>query len=302
MINAKTSFRNEEEMRAYINEAETLYNDQLSLAAEYILSQREHRIVTLSGPSCSGKTTTGKKLIERLSRMGQRVHLVSLDDFFLPRDLLLARAADNGGKIDFDSPNTLDYASLSSVIADIRANRAVTLPKFSFLTGKREGEETVIPQENDLFLFEGIQAVYPEVTSLLKNREGVSVFARVNRSIALGERVFEPNEIRLFRRLVRDYHFRGASASFTLDLWQSVRENEEKHIFPNALECDIYIDSTLSYEIMALYPLLKTVLLSLPPESPHNGMAKKIIAALDKYEPIKKGLIPQDSVSREFLG
>ncbi len=302
MIQAKTSFQNDEEMRAYILEAETLYNDRLSEAAAYILSQKEHRIITLSGPSCSGKTTTGRKLIERLFAVGERVHLVSLDDFFLPRDLLLSRAADNGGKIDFDSPNTLDYEALSSVIADIRAGRTVRLPKFSFLTGKREGEETVIPKENDLFLFEGIQAVYPEVTSLLKNQEGVSVFARVNRAIALGEQIFQPNEIRLFRRLVRDYHFRGASAAFTLDLWQSVRENEEKHIFPHAKDCDIYIDSTLAYEIMALYPLLKTVLRSLPPASHHNAMAQKIISSLDPYEPIKKGLIPQDSVSREFLG
>ncbi len=301
MIQVKTSFQSEDEMRAYIHEAEALYDGQLSRAAERILDGREHRVVTLSGPSCSGKTTTGKKLIERLSRMGLRVHLVSLDDFFLPRDLLLARAAENGGKIDFDSPATLDYASLFGVIDAIRENRTVTLPKFNFVSGKREGEETVIPTGKDIFLFEGIQAVYPEVTSLLTSG-GVSVFAEVNGSLRLGERVFSPNEIRLFRRLVRDYHFRGASASFTLDLWQSVRENEEKHIFPNAKACDIYIDSTLSYEIMALYPYLKDVLLSLPPASPHNAMAKELIATLDHYEPIKKGLIPPDSVSREFLG
>ena len=301
MIQAKTSFQNDEEMRAYIFEAETLYNDQLSEAAAYILSQKEHRIITLSGPSCSGKTTTGRKLIERLSAMGERVHLVSLDDFFLPRDLLLSRAADNGGKIDFDSPNTLDYEALSSVIADIRASRTVRLPKFSFLTGKREGEETVIPQENDLFLFEGIQAVYPEVTEHIH-----CGYKRVQISVATDVEVngkfFTSRQIRFLRRMIRDAKFRCAPPEVTFEMWKGVSENEDLHIMPFAGKYDIELDSYMEYEPFMIKNQVEALLKSVNPSYKFYHKAEEILAKIKDFFEISPEYLPDKSVYHEFLG
>ncbi len=301
MVRARTVFEGESDKRAYVAACEADYEADLSEAVRRTIAS-DCRIVTLSGPTCSGKTTTAKKLISEFSEAGRSVHVVSIDDFYLDRDVLLRRAEATGGRIDFDSPTTIDMEAFGEAVADILAEREARLPRFDFLSGKRTSYETVPPGDHDVFIFEGIQAIYPEVTAHFSGHAYCSVGAFAERGIMIGDAFFDRTELRLLRRLVRDYNFRGASPAFTLELWESVRANEELHILPYIDTVDVKIDSTLAYELSALKPYLLPLLAGLPAKHPFRGEARRIEEALSRIDEISKTYIPATSVYREFLG
>ena len=302
MIEARTVFGGETDKRAYVSECEASYEAALDAAVCRVLAIPDCRIVALSGPTCSGKTTTAKKLISEFSEAGAEVHVVSIDDFFYDRSLLLERAAAQGGRIDFDSPSTIDMEAFAAAVDDIFSGRPAHLPKFDFITGRRSGFTTVPPGEHDVYIFEGIQAIYPEVTVHFAGHRYVSVFAFAERGISLLDTHFDRVTVRLLRRLVRDFNFRGASPAFTLDLWESVRENEEKNILPYIGTADVVIDSTLGYELSALKPYLVPLLSSLPRSHSFYSEGQRIISVLSRIDEISKTYIPTTSVYREFLG
>ena len=300
MIEARTVFSGESDKREYVLSCEAAFEAALDDAVHRLLSVPDCRILLLSGPTCSGKTTTAKKLISEFSERGKKVAVISIDDFFYDRALLIERAA--GGRIDFDSPSTIDMEVFSLAVSDILSGKTARIPHFDFLSGRRDGYTEVEATENTVYLFEGIQAIYPEVTSLFCGHRTASVCAFAERGIRLGEDAFDRTELRLLRRLVRDHNFRGASPAFTLALWESVRENEEKNILPYIDGVDVRIDSTLGYEISVLKPYLLPLLATLSADNPFYEEAKRISAVLSRIDEIKKTYIPPTSVYREFLG
>lgn len=302
MIRAITDFSSEEEIRACIAQAEAGYRATLGAAARKILERGDCRVVTLSGPTCAGKTTTGKILTAALQKAGRHVTMISLDDFYLDRAVLLARAGERGGEIDFDSPDTLDYDCLSGAMAEILSGRPVHLPCFDFKAGARTGERLITPSEEDVYIIEGIQAVYPEVVDCIGDGARIGVFAMVMQEIEAEGRTFSAEEIRFFRRLVRDSLFRGADPAFTARLWQSVRKNEEKNVLPYAAGCDIRIDTTMAYELSALRPFLCPLLAALPEETPQARLAKESLPVLERVPGFDPSFLPSDSLYREFLG
>lgn len=302
MIKARTVFDGEADKRAYVAECEAGYEAALDDAVRRVLAVPDCRIVTLSGPTCSGKTTTARKLISEFSEAGRRVHVVSIDDFYFDRSLLIERANEAGTPIDFDSPSTIDMEAFGEAVAAILSGRPARVPRFDFPSGRRVAVETVEPDGHDVYIFEGIQAIYPEVTTHFAGHSYVSVAAFAERGITLGEIDIDRTELRLLRRLVRDYNFRGASPVFTLGLWESVRANEELHILPYMDRVDIRIDSTLAYELSALKPYLAPLLASLPTTHPFVTRARELRTALSRIDEISKTYIPKTSVYREFLG
>ena len=300
MIEARTVFSGEDDKRAYVALCEAAFEAALDEAVQRLLAIPACRIVLLSGPTCSGKTTTAKKLISEFSERGKTVAVISIDDFFYDRAVLIDRA--KGGRIDFDSPTTIDMEALSLAVSDILGGRAARLPRFDFRTGRREGYTEVACDENTVYLFEGIQAIYPEVTALFSGYPTASVCTFAERGIRLGDESFDRTKLRLLRRLVRDYNFRGASPAFTLSLWESVRDNEEKHILPYIDSVDVRIDSTLGYEISVLKPYLLPLFASLPRDNPFYPEGQRISSILHRIDEISKTYIPATSVYREFLG
>lgn len=302
MIKARTVFDGEADKRTYVARCEEGYEAALDEAVRRVLAVSGLRIVTLSGPTCSGKTTTARKLIDEFSAIGRTVHVISIDDFFYDRGLLLEWAAARGGRIDFDSPATIDMETLGRVVADVLAGRPTSVPRFDFRTGKREEYLPLSPSPRDVYIFEGIQAIYPSVRALFSGFPHLSVFTVAARGISLPDLEISPTELRLLRRLVRDYNFRGAAPVFTLDLWEGVRANEETHILPFAEREDITIDSTLGYELSALKPYLLPLLSSIPSEHRFAGRARELTEGLSRIDEISKTYIPTTSVFREFLG
>lgn len=302
MIEARTVFDGESDKRAYVTLCESDYEAALDMAVRRALSATDCRIVTLSGPTCSGKTTTARKLISEFSEAGRSVHVVSIDDFYYDRDVLIRRAQEAGRSIDFDSPATIDLEAFGEAVADILGGRPAHIPRFDFRTGRRERIETVEPDEHDVYIFEGIQAIYPEVTVHFDGHPYLSVVTFPEHGIRIGDTEIDRTELRLLRRLVRDYNFRGAAPLFTLELWEGVRANEEMHILPYIGNADVHIDSTLAYELSALKPYLLPLLRSLPAEHSFRSEAERVVDAISRIDEISKTYIPKTSVYREFLG
>ena len=302
MVEAKTVFAGEAEKRAYVESCEAGYEAALDDAVARVVANPDCRIITLTGPTCSGKTTTARKLISEFSEAGRNVHVISIDDFYYDRAVLIERARKSGGAIDFDSPSTIDMDTFATTVNDIFAGRPARLPRFDFKKGRRTEYETVQPNGHDVYIFEGIQAIYPEVTAHFAGHLYFSVFAFAAKGISvLGEEI-DRTELRLLRRLVRDYNFRGASPVFTLDLWKSVRDNEDTHILPYIDTADVLIDSTLGYELSALKPFLLPLLSAIPKSHDFYAEGQRVAAILGRIDEISKTYIPATSVYREFLG
>ncbi len=302
MIEAKTVFQNEDEKKAYVLACEHDYESKLDDAVSAIMKRRDVSVLTLSGPTCAGKTTTAKKLISEFSAEGRTVHMISIDDFYYDRSVLLERAAARGGEIDFDSPTTIDMEALAFATGEILRGDPVDIPKFDFVSGTRVGFHRILPGEKDVYIFEGIQAVYPEVTALFRECGYLGIFVSPEDDLLVGDTLFPKNRVRLFRRMVRDHLFRGATPVFTLKLWEGVRENEDLRVFPYGEEAEIRFNSSLGYELSMLKPHLAPLLGTIPASHPFFSDAQAALAVLERIEEISSAYIPETSLYHEFLG
>ena len=174
-------------------------------------------------------------------------------------------------------------------------------PVFDFKKGERVGYRTVRADARDMFIFEGIQAIYPQVTEMLLPTGYVSVYISPQRGLPSADTVIQPIDIRFMRRLVRDSNFRGATPEFTMKLWETVRKNEEKNIFPYVDGCEYIVDSTLDYELGVLRPYLERLLSTIGNDSRYFSKARDILMSIAPIEPISSQLIGEDSLYREFV-
>ncbi len=311
------------EATAVVRDFDRAFDARLDAAADEIAADcvaNDIRILRLSGPTCAGKTTTAGKLTRALEAEGRVVHPISIDDFFYDRAVLEAKARNNpGGELDYDSVETIDLDCLSACIHDLMNKGCAQIPHFDFVTGDRMGyrEMTVPMDEKPVFLFEGIQAVYPAVVALFSDVPDRSIFINVMKPTTLygvggHEQVFEPDRIRLFRRLVRDEARRGTSASFTLHLWRSVRANEMTSILPYADACDWGIDSNMAFDVHLLTPHLRRILTPPPEGAPplpnDRAIDADMQAAMDAIlhelrdvEGLPPAGLSDGSLYREFL-
>lgn len=305
-ITVPKTFAGEQEAISLVKASEQDFDRRLTEAARAVSEAcvREGvKIVRLSGPTCAGKTTCAVKLTDALEAAGREVHPVSLDDFFHDRNTLFAMAQENGGKLDYDSVDALDLDLLHACVHELMTTGQAGMPRFNFKTGLREGPvllDTTQGRE-PVFLFEGIQAVYPKVIDMLDDAPDRSIFMCVASSITVGNVTFEPNEIRLMRRLVRDEAKRGAKPEFTLHLWHSVRDNEEKSIFPEADKCDFRLDSTMPFEIHMLKPHVERIFAAHPVTGEDAPMAEMLLCKLQSIQGISHKYLSASSLYHEFI-
>ncbi len=301
MKQAETRFRDMAAAAAYIAACEDSFENRLrAVCREAAAGGR--RILTLAGPSCSGKTTTAEMLKQEFAAIGKHLHTISIDDFYYDRDVLIARSRARGGEIDYDSPETVDVPRFAAVVREITSEPVARVPRFSFREGRRTGMRQIACTPSDAFLFEGIQAVYPELTRYLAGSPYEALFISVESAIDVGGTVFEPREVRFLRRLVRDYKFRATAAENTYTIWQSVLDNENGYIYPNIAPEVTRIDSALAYEVQVIKPFVLEVLDTLPPDSRFAADAAALRAKLAPIAPIPADLVPKNSVFREFIG
>ena len=289
-------------IKEIIRDADERFRGELYRTADMICADTELNVVRLSGPTCSGKTTAAKMLVKRMAENGKNAVFISIDDFYYENDHLVKISGDNGfDGIDYDSPATIDTAAMAEFIDKLYRTREAVSPHFNFTTGKRERGRMITVGDNDILIFEGIQAVYPQIIELFGNERTECIFIVPNESITVGGERFEPNEIRLMRRIVRDSNFRNTTASETMALWKNVRENEEKNIFPYVPSCKYLINSTMSYEIGVLRPYLERILKEPRREEKYKDEFERILEKVSGVEIIPSSYIDGDSLYKEFV-
>ncbi|MBQ8383066.1 MAG: hypothetical protein IJX47_07685 [Clostridia bacterium] len=292
--------RDDASLRAFAAACEADFADRLSRLVDRIATDFRP-IIALAGPSCAGKTTTAHRIIDRLQKTGRRVQVISLDDFYRPRDELIAASAGKGGEIDFDSPATLDWVTLSTFLSDVQSGRTARLPRFDFETGIVEEYRPIPPESYDCLLFEGIQAFYRQFLDLLPTGGYAAVFVTPESGFEVDETHLTPTDIRLCRRMVRDRLFRAASPEFTMQLWKGVTANENEYIFPSARMAHYHLDTFIGYELCLMRDLILDGLATLPAASrtPQTDHIEAVVRALPS---LPREVMPADSMLHEFLG
>lgn len=296
-------FSDADEMRKYVLDCEANFEHQLDLAWKSVAEDDEISYITLSGPTCAGKTTTAKKLISELGSLGKNVHMVSFDDFFKAHsrlDTVIDRFGNE--RLDFDTVNAIDLDSLSDTLEHIFIHRDVEIPIYDFEKGRPNGKRPIDLSPGDIVIFEGIQAVYPEIVSLFSAHKYRSIYISVNGDTNIGGRIFSGRQIRFLRRIVRDFKFRGAEPDFTYDIWPSVCDNEDKNMIPYCHRSDILLNSIMPYEAGIIKDELLHVLSLVDKNGKYIDHALKIAECFKDIVPIPPEMLPENSLYHEFLG
>ena len=288
-------------IREIILVSEALHEQKISQIAEKIAKKgTQYKVVMISGPTSSGKTTFSKRLAIQLLTYGISPFAIEMDDYFVDRE---KTPKDENGNYDFESFKALDADLLEADVRSLLKGEEVTLPKFNFKTGLREQGPTIRLNENQIIVMEGIHglnpALLPQISKSNTFRIYVSCLTQLNMDYY--NRI-STTDTRMLRRIVRDAQTRGYSPQRTIDLWDSVRKGEREYIFKHQENANEIFNSALVYELAALKPYAEPLLRQISFGSPEYLEAKRLLAFLNWFLPIDSGLIPDNSILREFIG
>lgn len=289
-----------EDAYSLITESERAYERNISAAARTAAdSFAQKPIILLSGPSGSGKTTTAYRLASELAKMGIQTSVLSMDDYFLPNDLI---PKEPDGSIDYEKPDRLDIELLRDHLDILSQGGEVTLPKFDFASGKRLSGEKLERKSDSAVIIEGIHALNPEIAGKCRDYATcIYVSVRTRISSKSGE-LMHPSKIRLLRRMSRDRLFRGRDISQTLDLFGSVQRGENLYIMPHKGYSDYDIDTFFAYELCIYRRIIKE-LDGDNGEFENDGLFRGMLPAfISSTVPLSSEYVPENSVIREFIG
>ena len=283
--------------------SEAMQEKQVAKIAEKIADGYKEgiRIVLISGPSSSGKTTFCKRLQVQLTTNLLHPVGISLDDYFLNRE---DTPKDEHGEYDFESLYALDLPYFNKDLKKLLSGEEIELPSFNFESGRRIFNVNKLKlRENSILLIEGIHALNPELTEFIDDKYKYRVYVSVLTSISLDNHNWIPTtDNRLLRRIIRDYRFRGYSAEDTINRWPSVRRGEDKWIFPYQENADAMFNSAMLYELAALRKYAEPILAQVPESNKANAEAYRLLRFLRYFNYIPTEELPGTSLLREFLG
>ncbi len=289
---------------AMIKVAEAFHERKFAWIADRIYeANRQHgtRLVLISGPSSSGKTTSSKRLSIQLGVLGLKPVMLSLDDYFVDRD---KTPLDEHGEYDFEALEAIDLDLFNDHLKRLMRGEAVEIPRYDFITGRRQWHEKPLQlDDRSILVIEGIHGLNPRLTPSIPTHQKFRIYISCLTSVAMDNLTrISTTDNRMLRRLIRDYRTRGADALSTLKRFPSVRRGEEKHIFPYQEEADVMLNSSLFYELSVLKPFAEKILREVPDTVPEYNEAKRMLKFLDNFVPCPDEEIPHTSVLREFIG
>lgn len=274
---------------------------EIQAIAEEIAAQNHHlKWIWMAGPSSAGKTTFTRELAVALNRLGVPTHRISLDNYFVNRELT---PKDAKGEYDYEHIEALDLPLLERHLDKLDEGHAIEMPHFKFLHGRREFRGEIIHLKPDeLALIEGIHGLNPRINAYVDAAHSLKIYISARTKLRIDEkhRISSTNH-RLLRRLVRDHSFRGHSAERTFDLWPSVRAGEDRWIFPFQPQADREFNSTTRYEIAVLKPLAEPLIKTLPTHHSGRKKAQELLQFLSLFKPIDKRLVPPRAILQEFI-
>ena len=287
-----------------IEEADANYAALVNAAADRIADNRKNSpIVLLSGPSGSGKTTTAMKICEVLESRGIRTHSISLDDYFktVSPDTTPRTAS---GAYDLESPLCLDMDLLNEHFTKLTRGERIYVPKYDFVHQARlmRYGRTLRLKKDEVVVFEGIHALNDAITTVHPEAFKLYISARSNILDDSGRIMFKGTWMRLMRRTVRDYLFRGTNAQATLKNWANVRRGEKLYISPFKDKADLQFDSSFAYEVPVLNNTATELFSGMPEDTPRYQELRSILPAFEQFEDISPDLLAEDSLLREFIG
>lgn len=288
-----------------INVSEALQEKKIAQIADEITHRNQDgkrvKLVLISGPSSSGKTTFSKRLSIQLMTNGLKPYPISLDDYFVNRN---DTPLDENGKHDFESLYAVDLPFFEEQLTTLLNGEEVELPRYNFTTGKREmsGKKLRI-DEHMILIIEGIHALNPALTPHIPNENKYKVYVSALTTILLDNHNYIPTtDNRLLRRIIRDYKYRNYSAEETIARWPSVRAGEEKWIFPYQENADAMFNSALLFELAVLKDYVEPVLRKVPNRCPEYSEAHRLLRFLNYFVSVQDKELPPTSLLREFLG
>ena len=287
----------------FMEECDHQYQKKVEQAADLICKNMKlSPVVLLSGPSGSGKTTTAHKITAELQRRGVGTHTISMDDYFVRRDTKTAPRTPEG-EIDYESPEMMDLQLLSQHFAQLTRGEEILVPHFEFARQMRNDSKAKPLKlgKDEVAIFEGIHALNTKLTAGHPNATRLYISARSN--VMDGEVLrFKGTWMRLTRRAVRDFNFRGTDIVGTLDMWANVRRGEKLYISPYKHTAHMLFDSSLPYEVSVMACYARPLMAAVPQENQRRHELLELVRAFDWFETIEPGLVPKDSLLHEFIG
>ena len=281
--------------------SEALQEKKIAKIADEIAQRKGIKMVLIAGPSSSGKTTTCKRLSVQLAVNGIKPVGISLDDYFLDRELT---PLDEKGEYDFEHLHALNLPLLNEQLTALFQGEEVELPRYDFPTGKsvKSGKRLKL-HDDEILVVEGIHALNPELTSQIPKEKIFRVYASALTTILLDNHNYVPTtDNRLLRRIIRDHKYRGVSALDTIRRWPSVRAGENKWIFPYQENADAMFNSAMLFELAVIKSQAEPLLEQVPENVPEHAEAYRLLKFLHYIKPIPETQIPPTSLLREFLG
>ena len=284
-----------------VNLSEALQEKKIAKIAEEIANRKGLKLILISGPSSSGKTTTAKRLSIQLLCNGIQPIAISLDDYFLDRT---QTPKDHTGDYDYESLYALNLPLLNEQLTQLFNGEEIELPKYNFQTGtnSKSGKKLKL-KDNQLLILEGIHALNPELTKSIPDAQKFRIYASALTTILLDYHNYIPTtDNRLLRRIIRDHKYRGTTAQETIRRWPSVRRGENKWIFPFQENADAMFNTAMIYELGVIRQQALPLLEQVPESSEQYTEAHRLAKFLRYIAPISETQLPQTSLLREFVG
>ena len=283
-----------------IASAERQYDLELDDLVDKIISNNEYKIILIAGPSGSGKTTTAHILKDKLIHSGKNAEVVSLDHFFLPMDKMPLQ--ENGEK-DLESVYSLDIEEIHRTFKELIEKGKTAIPAFSFNSFTKTGEHIIDISDGGILIVEGLHALNNVLTDKLNQNHLFKIYISVNKTVFDddGNKLLSSRQLRLIRRMSRDYIYRNTDALGTLKLWTSVVRGEEKYLYCFKDTADFKLFTFHSYEPCLFRDIIINLLKDLPKTADNYDYIMDAKSALEKFESIDAGLVPKNSLISEFI-
>jgi uridine kinase len=288
-------------IKEFINSSEIVFNLYIARIANHMVANPDIKFILIAGPSSSGKTTSCKRLSEYLSALGYNPIRISTDDYYVNRDLT---PKDENGNYDFECLEAIDVPAINEDVAKLLNHEKVNLPIYNFVTGEREKSDNIVELgDKSIFIMEGLHCLNPKIIPEVEDKYKYKVYLSPFIPLSIDRHNYVSSiDLRLIRRIVRDNRDRGSKVSNTIKSWESVRNGEEKYIFPFIQEADVIINTALAYELGVLKVYVEPLLHSVGIDSPYYEEAQRLLDFLKPFFPIPGDYVNSNSILREFIG
>ena len=280
---------------------ESMQEKKIAEIAAKIAESKDKKFVMIAGPSSSGKTTFSHRLSIQLRTLGLKPHPIGIDDYFVNRE---DTPVDENGNFNFECLEAIDIEQFNKDMTALLNGEKVELPSFNFKTGKREYKGNFKQLgPNDILVIEGIHGLNDKLSYSLPRESKFKIYISALTSLNIDEHNrIHTTDGRLLRRMIRDARTRGTSAKETIGMWKSVRDGEEKYIFPFQEEADVMFNSAMIYELAVLKPYVEPILFGIPRDCPEYVEAKRLLKFMDYVIGVSSEEVPHNSILREFIG